>query len=96
MTTIKPLDDRVVIRVLDAEEVTSGGIVLPDSAQEKPSRGKIAAVGGGRLLDDGSRAKLSVKKGDQVIFGKYAGTDITVDNVDYKILRETEILARCD
>ncbi|GJM20844.1 MAG: 10 kDa chaperonin [Planctomycetota bacterium] len=96
MTTIKPLDDRVVIRVLDAEEVTSGGIVLPDSAQEKPSRGKIAAVGNGRLLDDGSRAKLSVKKGDQVIFGKYAGTDITVDNVDYKILRETEILARCD
>jgi len=96
MTTIKPLDDRVVIRVLDAEEVTSGGIVLPGSAQEKPSRGKIAAVGAGHLLDDGTRAKLSVKKGDEVIFGKYAGTDVTVDGVDYKILRETEILARCD
>lgn len=96
MTTIKPLDDRVVIRVLDAEEVTSGGIVLPDSAKEKPSRGKVTAVGNGRLLDDGKRAKLSVKKGDEVIFGKYAGTDVTVDDVDYKILRETEILARCD
>ena len=96
MTTIKPLDDRVVIRVLDAEEVTSGGILLPDSAQEKPSRGKIAAVGNGRLLDNGTRAKLSVKKGDEVIFGKYAGTDVSVDDVDYKILRETEILARCD
>ena len=96
MTTIKPLDDRVVIRVLDAEQMTSGGIVLPDSAQEKPSRGKVTAVGAGRLLDDGKRAKLSVKKGDEVIFGRYAGTDVTVDDVDYKILRETEILARCD
>ena len=96
MTTIKPLDDRVVIRVLDAEDVTAGGIVLPDSAKEKPSRGKVTAVGSGRLLDDGKRAKLSVKKGDEVIFGKYAGTDVTVDDVDYKILRETEILARCD
>ena len=96
MTTIKPLDDRVVIRVLDAEQTTAGGIVLPDSAQEKPSRGKVTAVGSGRLLDDGKRAKLSVKKGDEVIFGKYAGTDVTVDDVDYKILRETEILARCD
>ena len=96
MTTIKPLDDRVVIRVLDAEDVTAGGIVLPDSAKEKPSRGKVTAVGTGRLLDDGKRAKLSVKKGDEVIFGKYAGTDVTVDDVDYKILRETEILARCD
>ena len=96
MTTIKPLDDRVVIRVLDAEAVTAGGIVLPDSAKEKPSRGKVTAVGNGRLLDDGKRASMSVKKGDEVIFGRYAGTDVTIGDVDYKILRETEILARCD
>ena len=94
MTTIKPLEDRVVIEVLDAEEVTQGGIVLPDSAREKPQRGRITAVGGGRLLQNGKRAAMSVKKGDQVIFGKYAGTEVTVNDVEYKILREGEILAR--
>ena len=94
MTTIKPLEDRVVIEVLDAEEVTQGGIVLPDSAREKPQRGRITAVGGGRLLKNGKRAAMSVKKGDQVIFGKYAGTEVTVNDVEYKILREGEILAR--
>jgi chaperonin GroES len=96
MTIIKPLDDRIVIEVLDAEEVTQGGIVLPDSAQEKPHRGRVTAVGGGRRLDGGARAPVSVKKGDQVIFGKYAGTDVTVGTVEYKILRESEILARVD
>ena len=96
MTIIKPLDDRVVIQVLDAEEVSSGGILLPDSAQEKPQRGRITAVGAGRRLDNGKRGTLSVKKGDEVIFGKYAGTDVTVGNADYKILRESEILARVD
>ena len=95
MTTIKPLDDRVVIQVLEAEEVTQGGIVLPDTAQEKPQRGKVTAVGPGRRAKSG-RASLSVKKGDLVIFGKYAGTDITVADKDYKIMRESEILARCD
>ncbi|RKY18875.1 MAG: co-chaperone GroES [Planctomycetota bacterium] len=96
MTNIKPLDDRVVIEVLDAEEVTAGGIVLPDSAQEKPQRGRISAVGGGRRLDSGEHASMTLKRGDQVIFGKYAGTDVTVGDVDYKIMREGEILARVD
>ena len=96
MTSIKPLDDRVVIEVLDAEDVTAGGIVLPDSAQEKPQRGRVTAVGGGRRLESGDRAPVSVKKGDEVIFGKYAGTDVTVGNTDYKILREGELLARVD
>jgi len=96
MTTIKPLDDRVVIEVLDAEEVTAGGILLPDSAQEKPQRGRVAATGGGRRLDSGDRAPLGVKKGDEVIFGKYAGTDVTIGDTEYKILRENEILARVD
>lgn len=96
MTTIKPLDDRVVIEVLEAEEVTAGGIVLPGSAQEKPQRGRVTATGSGRRLGSGDRAPLSVKKGDQVLFGKYAGTDVTVGDTDYKILRESEILARVD
>ncbi len=96
MTTIKPLDDRVVIQVLDAEEVTAGGIVLPESAKEKPQRGKIAALGKGRSLKNGKRAPMSVKKGDEVIFGRYAGTDVTIGDTEYKIMRENEILARCD
>ena len=96
MTTIKPLDDRVVIHVLDAEEVTAGGIVLPESAKEKPQRGRITATGKGRTLKIGKHAPMSVKKGDEVIFGRYAGTDVTVSDVEYKIMRENEILARCD
>ena len=96
MTKIKPLDDRVVIEVLEAEEVTAGGIVLPNSAQEKPQRGRVAATGPGRLLKDGKRAPMEVKKGDEVIFGKYAGTDVTVGETEYKIMRENELLARCD
>ena len=96
MTSIKPLDDRVVIEVLEAEEVTTGGIVLPDSAQEKPQRGRVTAVGSGRRLENGERAAVAVKKGDEVIFGKYAGTEVTVGKTDYKILRESEILARVD
>ena len=96
MTTIKPLDDRVVIQVLDAEEVTAGGIVLPESAKEKPQRGKIKALGKGRSLKNGKRAPMSVKKGDEVIFGRYAGTDVTIGDTEYKIMRENEILARCD
>ena len=96
MTNLRPLDDRVVLKVLDAEQVSSGGIVLPDSAQEKPQRGKITAVGSGRMLDDGSRIKPDVKKGDVVLFGKYAGSDVKVGGVDYKILKESEILAKLE
>jgi chaperonin GroES len=89
---IRPLDDRVVIEPNEAEEKTAGGIVLPDTAKEKPMIGKVVAVGEGKLLDSGKRGQMSVKKGDTVIYGKYSGSDIEVDGVDYKIMRETEIL----
>lgn len=91
---LKPLDDRVVVQALDAEDVTAGGIVLPDSAKEKPQRGKILAVGPGRLLEGGERCEISVVIGDEVLFGKYGGTDIEVEGVDVKILRESDILAK--
>ncbi|MBN1846231.1 MAG: co-chaperone GroES [Sedimentisphaerales bacterium] len=90
---IKPLDDRVLVKQSQAEEKTAGGIVLPDSAQEKPQRGKIVALGPGKLLDSGERAALSVKKGDDVFYGKYAGTDVEIDQEKYVILRENDILA---
>ena len=92
--SIRPLDDRVVVEPLAAEEKTAGGIVLPDSAQEKPQRGKVLACGPGRLLDSGERGDLAVKVGDEVIFGKYGGTEIEIDGTDVKILRESDILAK--
>jgi len=91
---IRPLDDRVVVEPLQAEETTAGGIVLPDSAKEKPQRGKVLAVGPGRLLDSGERGALSVAAGDEVIYGKYGGSDIEVDGNEVKILRESDILAK--
>jgi chaperonin GroES len=91
---LRPLDDRVVVESLDAEETTAGGIVLPEAAQERPQRGKVIAVGPGKLLDSGSRGELSVSVGDEVIFGKYGGTDIEVDGLEVKILRESDILAK--
>ena len=91
---LRPLDDRVVVRPLDAEEVTAGGIVLPDAAQEKPQRGKVLAVGPGKLLDSGSRGELSIGVGDEVIFGKYGGSEVEVDGDELKILRESDILAK--
>lgn len=91
---IRPLDDRVVVEPVAAEEKTAGGIVLPDSAKEKPQRGKVVAVGPGKLLDNGQRAQLSVAVGDEVIYGKYGGTDIEVNGEDVKILRESDILAK--
>lgn len=96
MVKIKPLDDRVVIEVLEAEEKTSGGIVLPDAAKEKPQKGKVIARGPGKLLDNGERAPFSVKVKDIVLFGKYSGQDISIDDTEYKIMRENEILARFD
>jgi len=92
--SIRPLDDRVVVEPLAAEETTAGGIVLPDSAQEKPQRGKIVAVGPGKLLDSGERGELSVTVGDEVIFGKYGGTEMEIEGADVKILRESDILAK--
>ena len=91
---LRPLDDRVVVQPLEAEEVTAGGIVLPDAAKEKPQRGKVLATGPGKLLDSGNRGELSVKIGDEVIFGKYGGSDVEVDGEDLKILRESDILAK--
>ena len=91
---IRPLDDRVVIQPTEAELTTAGGIVLPDSAKEKPQRGKVVAVGPGKLLDNGVRATLSIAVGDEVIFGKYGGSETEVDGVDYKILRESDVLAK--
>ena len=91
---INPLDDRVVVRPNEAEETTAGGIVLPDAAKEKQQRGTVIAVGPGRLLECGERSPVSVKVGDQVLFGKYGGTEIEVDGQDVKILRESDILAK--
>ena len=91
---IRPLDDRIVVEPLSAEETTAGGIVLPDAAQEKPQRGTVVAVGPGRLLDSGSSGELSVAVGDEVIYGKYGGSDIEVDGEEVKILRESDILAK--
>jgi chaperonin GroES len=89
---LKPLDDRVVIKQLEADEKTSGGIYLPDAAKEKPQIGKIVAVGPGKILDSGKRGKMSVKKGDEVVYGKYMGNEIEIDNQKYVILRESDLL----
>ncbi|PIE22262.1 MAG: co-chaperone GroES [Planctomycetota bacterium] len=94
--TIVPLGDRILVQRLEAEEVTKGGIVLPDSAKEKPKEGKVIAVGKGRLLDSGERAEFSVKKNDRVIFSSYAGTEVKFEGEDYLILTEDEILAIVD
>jgi len=91
---INPLDDRVVVRPTEAEETTAGGIVLPDAAKEKPQRGAVLAVGPGRLLDSGERSAVGVEVGDEILFGKYGGTDIEVDGEEVKILRESDILAK--
>jgi chaperonin GroES len=90
---IKPLDDRVLLEVLEEEETSSGGIIIPDTAKEKPQQAKVVAVGPGRTAEDGSRIAPEVKKGDVVLYGKYSGTEVSVDNGDYLILREGDILA---
>ncbi|HWG42496.1 MAG TPA: co-chaperone GroES [Gemmataceae bacterium] len=91
---IRPLDDRVVVEPLEAEEVTSGGILLPDSAKQKPQRGRVLAVGPGKIRDNGERSALAVSKGDEVIYGRYTGNDIEVDGREIKIMREGDILAK--
>ena len=90
---IRPLGDKVIVKRLEAQAVTAGGIVLPDSAKEKPQRGKITSVGDGKQLDDGSRAKMTVKKGQEVLFSSYAGTEIKIDGKEYMIMDESDILA---
>src|SRR5258706_4707869 len=91
---LQPLDDRIVVRRLEAEERTSGGIVLPDTAKEKPQKGEVVAVGPGKQMDNGRRAEPEVKVGDQVLFGKYSGTEVKVGGEDVIIMRESDLLAK--
>ncbi len=91
-TKITPLGDRVLVKPLDREEVSSGGIVLPDTAKEKPQEGTILAVGSGRVLEDGTKVPMEVKQGDKVLYGKYAGTEIKIGTEDHLILSERDIL----
>ena len=90
---IKPLADRVVVEAAAAEEKTSGGIILPDTAQEKPQQGTVAAVGPGKASDSGTIVEMTVKAGDTVLYGKYSGTEVTHDGKEYLIMRESDILA---
>jgi chaperonin GroES len=91
-TTIKPLHDRVIVRRIEENETTSGGIIIPDSAKEKPQEGEIIAVGEGKYKEDGTRQSLDVKEGDRVLFGKYSGSEITLDGDEFLMMREDEIL----
>lgn len=91
--TLKPLGDRVVVKAIEQEERTAGGIVLPDTAKEKPQQGEVVAVGTGKLLDNGERVALEVKPGDRVIYAKYGGTEVKVKGEEFLILRDSDILA---
>jgi chaperonin GroES len=95
-TTIRPLGDRVLVQRVEAEEKTSGGIILPDTAKEKPKEGKVIAVGNGKVLDDGSRSTFSVKAGDRILFTSYAGTEVKYGGTEYLIMREDDILGVID
>jgi len=90
---LKPLGDKIIVQRLEAEEMTKGGIVLPDSAKEKPKEGKVIALGDGRLLDDGTRAGFQVKKKDRILFTSYAGTEVTVEGEEYLVMSEDDVLA---
>jgi len=90
---VRPLHDRVLVKRVEEKEVVKGGIIIPDSAKEKPMEGEVVAVGDGKILDDGKRVALDVKPGNRVLFGKYAGTEIKIEDRDYVIMREEEILA---
>ena len=91
-TQVRPLEDRVIVKPLEAETKTASGIFLPESAKERPMQGKVVATGPGKLLDNGKRQEMLVKKGDTVVFGKYAGTEIEIKNVSHVIMRESELL----
>ena len=90
---IKPLQDRLVVKRIEEEEKTKGGIIIPDSAKEKPQEGRVVAVGDGKTLDSGQKAPLTVKPGDKILFGKYSGTEIKIDGEEHLILREDDVLA---
>ncbi|MFN8132022.1 MAG: co-chaperone GroES [Solirubrobacteraceae bacterium] len=93
---LKPLGDRLIVRALEEEETTASGLVLPDTAKEKPQKGKVLAVGEGKLDDDGKRIPLDVEKGDEVLYSKYGGTEIKVDGEDLLVLRESDVLAKVE
>ncbi len=90
---VTPLQDRVIVKRIEEEETTKGGIIIPDTAKEKPIEGKVVAVGGGKLLENGKKQPLEVKTGDKVLFGKYAGTDIQIEGEEHLIMREDDIIA---
>jgi chaperonin GroES len=90
---IRPLHDRILVERLEEQEVKKGGIIIPDTAKEKPQEGKVIAVGAGKVTDDGKRLTLDVKVGDKILFGKYSGSEVKVDDKDYLILREEDVLA---
>ena len=90
---IRPLHDRVIVKRLEEEETTKGGIIIPDTAKEKPIEGKVVAVGAGKLMENGKTQPLEVKKGDKILFGKYAGTDIQIEGEEHLIMREEDIIA---
>jgi len=89
---IKPLQDRIIVKRIEEEEKTKGGIIIPDSAKEKPMEGEVIAVGSGKVLDNGTKQPLEVKEGDRILFGKYAGTEVKIDGVEHLIMREDDIL----
>ena len=91
---VKPLGDRLIVRAIEEEETTASGIVLPDTAKEKPQRGKVLAVGDGKVSDDGKRVPIDVSDGDEVLYSKYGGTEITVDGEELLVLRESDVLAK--
>ena len=90
---VRPMEDRVILKAMDAQEKTSGGIYIPDNAKEKPQKGEVVAVGPGKSSDKGQRIEMTLKKGDKVLYGKYAGTEVTIDGVEYLIVREGDVLA---
>jgi chaperonin GroES len=92
-TKVRPLHDRVIVKRLEEQDKTKGGIIIPDTAKEKPVEGKIMAVGAGKVMENGKRMPLQVKEGDRVLFGKYAGTDIRIEGEDHLIMREDDIIA---
>ena len=94
--SLKPLNDRVLVKRLESEERTASGLYIPDTAKEKPSKGQVVAVGPGKIAENGSRVAMAVKKGDEVLFNKYAGTEIKLDGVDHLVMREEDILAIID
>jgi chaperonin GroES len=90
---VKPLADRIIIKPLEAEQKTSGGIIIPDNAKEKPQKGEVVAVGPGKIADNGQKIAISLKKGDTVLYGKYSGTEVKIEGADYIIMRESDVFA---